>query len=146
MNTDLVTVAQDFIVKQNATLHFASVPSSLEVNSDVLQFTIYLNTSIYETSESLTLQLEDDGPFTSFFNLSSGTTSEVFFFNNTSNTARRSEQVSVSSGIVYVNRAPAGEYETLLIATVRSRAQVGVLQTETTDNATITISITEREL
>ena len=137
-----ITVEDGYTVKQNATFHFTNILSSTDINSTVLFFSIYLNNSLYRTLDSLTLQLEDNGVFTSYFNLSSGNAMDTILF-NTPNPAQAFDRLNVTSSILYMNEAPVGEYQAVLIATIRGRAENGMLPLENTDNATITITVSQ---
>ena len=93
-------------------------------------------------ADSLTLQLEDDGIFTSYFNLSSGSSVDIITFSNT-NTVSTADHVNVTSSVLYINEAPVGEYQAQLIATLKITAENGLSETMHMDNSTITISVTE---
>ena len=124
--------------------YHSNVLTSSGADSNALQFAIYLNNTFFETPESLTLQIEDygDSPFTSYFNLSSGSAMDTFYF-NTSNPAHTVDQLKVSSSVVYVKEAPVGEYQAQLMAIVNvRRAARNAVAPENLDNSTITISVT----
>ena len=133
-----------YTVKQNATFHFTKILSSTRINSSALHFTVYLNNS-YQSPESLTLRLEDNGVFTSYFSLSSGSAMEIVFF-NTSSSANVADQLIVTRSIVYTSKAPIGEYQAELVATVRGRVLNGISPLGNMDNATIVITVTESML
>ena len=134
-----------YTVKHNASFHFTNILSNTKINSNVLHFTVYLNNSLYQTLESLTLHLKDHDVFTSYFNLSSRSAIEIIFF-NTSNPENASDQLIVTRSIVYASEAPIGVYQAELIATVRGRTLNGINPSENMDNATIVIAVTQSML
>ena len=134
-----------YTVKQNSTFHFTKILSNTRINSSALHFTVYLNNSVYQTPESITLRLVDNGIFTSYFSLSSRSAIEIIFF-NTSSPADTADQLIVTSSVVYTSEAPTGEYQAELIATVRGRAPNGITPLENMDNSTVVINVAQSML
>ena len=145
---------EGYTLRQNATFHFNNILSNTRTGSSILRFTIYLNSSFFQAPGSLTLQLKDENSaFTTYFSFSTGTTTDVIFFNDsniadTTDQLRVSrsvvnDQLRVSRSVVKVREAPTGEYQAQLIATVSSMAESELSPQEHTDNSTVIIRVTK---
>ena len=108
----------------------------------MLDFTLYLNNSYYQTPSSVILQLEAGNQFTSYFSFRSGQRVDGLPF-STSNPAHRVDPLRVLSTIVYTSPAPPGRYQSTLTVTVRTREELGLNPREDVQASTIILTVTE---
>ena len=107
----------------NSTIYYATISSDAQLNTIILTFTLYLNNTFYQTPDSVTLQLRNTNQFTSYFGFSSNRPIETVYFSN-SDPDSVVDPLRVSRSVVYVNRAPAGEYQTTISATVNPQGDI----------------------
>ena len=108
----------------------------------MLDFTLYLNNSYYQTPSSVILQLEAGNQFTSYFSFRSGQSIDELPF-STSNPAHTVDPLKVLSTIVYTSQAPPGRYQSTLTVTVRAREELGLSQLEDVQTSALLFTVTE---
>ena len=126
----------------NASVYYASTPSDAQLRSSVLNFSLYLNNSYYQTPSSVALQLNARDQFTSYFSFPNGRRVDELSF-STFNPDHIVDLLNVSGSIIYASKAPPGEYRATMIVTVRTREELGLNPQEDVQTSTLVFAVTQ---
>ena len=113
----LLIVEEGYKLQLNSTIYYATISADVQLNTIILRFTLYLNNTFYQTPASVTLQLGSSNQFTSYFSFANEGSLQTVSFNET-DPENAVDPLRVSGSIVYLNNAPAGEYQAIITATV----------------------------
>ena len=127
-------VEEGYKLRLNSTIYYATLSSDAQINTIVLNFTLYLNNTFYQTPSSVTLQLSGSNLFTSYFTFTNNRPLETVTFSD-SDKESATNPLKVSKSIVYVNRAQAGEYQAIISATVNPQGDI--------ESATVALTVTQ---
>ena len=105
----------------------------------MLNFSLYLNNTYYQTPESVFFHLASSDQFTSYFSFSNNQSVEIVSFNQ----SHSIDELQVSRSIIYRKEAPQGEYRSTIIVTVLTREEVGLSPREDTQTAILAFAVIE---
>lgn len=135
-------VSESYKLQLNSTFYYANISSNTLLNSTVLNFTLFINNSYYQTPKLVTFQLGSSNQFSSYFGFSNRQAVVSLSF-NTSNPDHTVDQLKLSQNIIYLKEAPAGDYQTTISVLVRSREEVGLTPQEDLQISTVAITVTK---
>ena len=130
----LLIVEEGYKLQLNSTIYYATISTDVRLNTVILRFTLCLNNSFYQTPNSVTLQLGSSNQFTSYFSLTNNGSLQTISFND-SDPEDTVDPLRVSGSIVYLSKAPVGEYQAIITATVDPQSD--------TETATISLTVTQ---
>ena len=134
----LLIVEEGYKLQLNSTIYYATISADVQLNTIILRFTLYLNNTFYQTPASVTLQLGSSSEqFTSYFSFANEGSLQTVSFNDF-DPENAVDPLVVSGSVIYLNRAPAGEYEAIITATVNPQGD--------TESATIALTVTQGNL
>ncbi len=130
----ILIVEEGYKLQLNSTIYYATIPADVQLNTIVIHFTLYLNNTFYQIPASVTLQLGSSNQFTSYFSFANEGSLQTVSFND-SDPENNVDPLPVSGSIVYLSRAPVGEYQAFITTTVNPQGD--------TESATIILTVTQ---
>ena len=135
-------VSAGYKLQLNSTVYYANVYSGTKLNSAVLNFSLYLNNTYYQTPESVLFQLEISGQFTSYFSFGNHQSVEMISF-SLSNPNHSTDELKVSRSIIYRNEAPPGEYHNMITVILITREEVQLIPQVDIQRASLVFTVSE---
>ena len=137
-----MTVSSEYKLQLNSTFYYANFSSDTRLNSTVLNITLYLNNTYYQTPESATFILGNINQFTSHFSFSNGQGVEPLTFTESS-LELTDDHLKIPIRIIYLKEATPREYETVMVVIVKAREAAGLIPYQDVQRSAVRFTVTK---